>query len=110
MDYQKITVLGNVTSDPQVNQPDGKTTYVDFSVGVSRGRVKEGREAVSDYFPVRAFGKLAPVAEQISKGTRLLVEGRLEINTVAAKDNPDQKRTFVRIVPQVIVILSPKAE
>jgi single-strand DNA-binding protein len=110
MDYQKITVLGNVTSQPQVNRPDGKTAYVDFSIGVSRGPAKEGRESVSDYFPVRAFGKLAQVAEQVNKGTRLLVEGRLEINTVPAKDQPDQTRTFVRIVPQVIVILSPKAE
>ena len=110
MDYQKITVLGNVTGDPQVNRPDGKKTYVDFSVGVSRGPAKEGREAVSDYFPVRAFDEVAQVAEMVRKGTLVLVEGRLEINTVPAKDNPEQKRTFVRIVPQVIVILSPKAE
>lgn len=35
MDYQKMIVVGNTTKDAEVQQPEGKTTYADFTLAVS---------------------------------------------------------------------------
>ena len=70
-DFQRITLLGNATKDAEARK--AKTTdrrYATFRLGVK-----------DIYFPVVAFGKLGEsVARYVTKGRRLLVEGRLDIN------------------------------
>ena len=70
-DFQRITLLGNATKDAEDKK--AKTTdrrYATFRLGVK-----------DTYFPVVAFGKLGEsVARYVTKGRRLLVEGRLDIN------------------------------
>lgn len=90
MDYQKIILAGNATEAAELTEPEGKTAYTDFTVAV--GRRGEGK----DFFPVRAFGKLAEVAAKVEKGSRVLVDGRVEIGRFTPEDG--QSRTTVRVV------------
>jgi single-strand DNA-binding protein len=75
MNYQKIIVAGNATKNAErLTSKDGKVGYTTFRIGVSDGKEK------TTFFPVTVFGKLGEsVAEYITKGRQLLVEGRVQI-------------------------------
>lgn len=76
MDYQKIILVGNATSDAEQRKSrKGDVTYTTFSIAVS------GNKDQVTYFPVALFGKLAEVAERhVAKGRQVLVEGRIAVN------------------------------
>jgi single-stranded DNA-binding protein len=73
MDYQKLVFVGNVTRAPQRQTSEkGDVTYTTFSVAVSTGKDR------TVFFPVTVFGKQSEaVAEYVTKGRQVLVEGRL---------------------------------
>ena len=74
--FHKITIAGNVGRDPEMRyMPDGKAV-TNFSVAVSDGW---GDKKKTVWFRVAVWGKRAEVAnEYISKGSKILVEGRLK--------------------------------
>lgn len=76
MNYQKLILAGNVTGDAERRQSKkGDVGYTTFGVGVSDGK----RRTV--FFPVTVFGKYGEVvAEYVTKGRPLLVEGRIDVN------------------------------
>lgn len=100
MDYQKITVLliGNVTQDAAIKaaKASGKT-YGDFHLAV------RNRQGETTYFPIRCFGKLAESVSAIKKGTKLFVEGELEI--AAFEGVEGGKRMTFRVVANTYRIL-----
>jgi single-strand DNA-binding protein len=73
MNYQKLSIVGNVTRDPQRRTSEkGDVSYTTFSVGVSDGKNP------TVFFPITVFGKQSEaVAEYVTKGRQVLVEGRL---------------------------------
>lgn len=79
--YQKIIVVGNLGGDPEMRYlPDG-TAVTNFSVATNRrwtdGRTGEQQEETT-WFRVSVWGRRAEAANQyLSKGQRVLVEGRL---------------------------------
>jgi len=91
MDYQKILLIGNTTDAPKVHKPEEGLAYADFTVAVSRSR-----DGKTDFFPVRAFDRLANTVAKANKGTRLLVEGRVELDHYTP-DNGQPQRT-VRVL------------
>jgi single-strand DNA-binding protein len=95
MNYQKLTIVGNVTADPkQATSKKGNTTYTTFSVGVGEG--KEG----TVFFPVAAFGKVGEnVASFVGKGREVLVEGRVRVS---------EKGRFGVVADRVVFGSSPK--
>ncbi len=90
MDYQKTIIVGNATQDAEIHQSEGKAAYADFTLGVSRTKDE------TTFFPVRAFGTLAEGCENIDKGVKVLVDGKLDISEYTDKEG--QKRTGFRIL------------
>ncbi len=75
MDYQKIILVGNTTSDVEAKESQGGKIYASFSVAVN-----DGKEGSVSFFPVVAFGKVAEAsAKVLKKGQHVLVEGRIQI-------------------------------
>jgi len=73
MDYQRIILLGNITTQAEVKQAQNGTRYTLFTVAVGRGKDK------AVFFPVALFGKSVEAAgEVLTKGTRVLIEGFLD--------------------------------
>jgi single-strand DNA-binding protein len=97
MDYEKLILVGNTTGDAEVKQPEGKTTYADFTLAVSR--TKEH----TTFFPVRVFGKRAETCEKVKKGPKVLVEGTLDISEYA--DEEGQKRMTFRVLADTYRLL-----
>lgn len=79
--YQKLIIIGNLGSDPEMRyMPDG-TAVTNFSVASNRGwtdsRTGETKDETT-WFRVSVWGRQAESTNQyLSKGRRVLVEGRL---------------------------------
>jgi single-strand DNA-binding protein len=92
------SITGNVVENPELRFTSGGTAKASFSVAVTRRR-KRAQEWVEEtsFFDVVCWRELAEnVAESVSRGTRVVVAGRLEQRTYTAKDG--NERSVVEIV------------
>lgn len=70
-----ITVIGNVGKDPELRYTAGGKAVAKFSVGDTRGK---GDDKQTTWHYVTCFDEQAEnVCEQVKKGSRVLVVGRL---------------------------------
>ena len=97
----KAILSGNVGADPQFKSTE-KTNICNFRIAVND---KYKKDAPPQWFTVTAFGKSADfVNTYIKKGTRVLVEGKIQMEEYTDKEN--QKKLFVSIISDNIEILS----
>ena len=77
--YQNITIIVNLGRDPELKfTADGKAV-ANFSVATSR---KYGEKDETTWFRVSVWGKQAESCNTyLSKGSKVLVEGRLKSNS-----------------------------
>src|SRR3954468_2769654 len=82
--FNRVTLIGNLTRDPQIKHLPSNTTVADFGLAMSRRyktQAGEDREEVC-FIDCSAFGKQADVIGQYCrKGKQLFVEGRLKYDT-----------------------------
>ena len=95
----KVTILGNLTRDPELKFTPSGTAVCTFSVATNRTwTTKEGqtREDVQ-YHRFVAWQKLAELCGKLlSKGKRVYCEGRITYREY--KDKNDQQRFITEIV------------
>lgn len=92
----KVIMIGRLTRDPEVRYSQSGTTVAGFSIAVDR-RFKRDGEPDADFFNCSAFGKTAEFVEKyINKGTKVVVEGRLQNDSYTNKDG--QKVTATKIM------------
>ena len=77
-----VSIVGNLTRDPELRfTPSGQATAT-FGVAVNRrwqNRQSQEWEESTSFFDVVCWGQLAEnAAQSLSKGTRVLVSGRLD--------------------------------
>jgi single-strand DNA-binding protein len=95
-----ITVVGNITRDPELRFTGSGQAKVNFGLAVNRRwqnkQNQEWEEAVS-FFNVVAWGELGEnTSESLGKGSRVIVTGRLEQRSWETEDG--EKRSIVEIV------------
>jgi single-strand DNA-binding protein len=109
-----VVITGNLTRDPELRHLEGSGTAVcDIRVAVN-GRRKNGNTGEwvdkPNYFDVTVWGgRGEAVAECLSKGSPIGVEGRLEWQEWEAKDGSG-KRQGVKIVANHVQFLGRKRE
>lgn len=80
----QVILLGRLTRDPEARTTPSGKTVVSFGLAVDRG----GQEDAADFFDITAWEKLGDLVSQyLSKGRRVLVQGRLR------QDSWDDKET-----------------
>ena len=99
-----VTLIGNITRDPELRFTPSGVANATFGIAVNRRwqnrQTNEWEEAVS-FFNVVAWRDLADnVAESLSKGTRVIVTGRLEQRSWETDNG--EKRSVVEIVADEI--------
>jgi len=97
-----VSVVGNVVRDLELRfGNNGGAAYVKFSIAVNRKKKKGDEwEEITSYFDVVCFGDMAEnAAGSLTKGTRVLVTGHLDV-TNWEKD--DKKGTSVQITADEI--------
>ena len=85
----KIMVIGNVGSDPEMRYTPNGSPVTSFSMAVNRNyTTSDGeRREETEWFTISAWNQLAEQCNQyLSKGRRVYVEGRLRSSTWTGND------------------------
>lgn len=97
-----VTLVGNLTRDPELRFTSGGRAVCSFGVAVNRRYQQNGEwtEQVS-FFNVTAWADLGEnIAATLNKGNRAIVFGRLEQREYETKDG--EKRTAVEVVAEEV--------
>jgi len=103
--YNRITLVGNLTRDPEIRYVDGGGKAVTkFSLAINR-KTKANDETM--YIDIVAWDRLGEICNQyLKKGMSTLVEGRLSIRDYTNKDG--EKRKAVEVVASDMQMLDSK--
>ncbi len=107
----RVTLLGNVTHDPEVRATKSGTSLVTLGFATDNVRKDEKGEMQREpeFHHLVCFGLLADfTAKAIKKGAPLYAEGRLHTSKWEKAKGQTQSRT--EIIVDRLVLLSPKKE
>ena len=99
-----VTVIGNVTRDPELRFTPSGQAIATFGLAVNRrwqNRQTQEWEEATSFFDVTCWGDLGDnVSESLSKGSRVIVTGRLEQRSWESPDG--EKKSSVDIIADEI--------
>ncbi len=101
--YNKITIIGNLGSDPEMRYLPSGNAVTSFSVATNhRYNTRDGEQRdETEWFRVSAFGRLGEICNQyLSKGRQVYVEGRLRSRTWV--DQQGQTRVSIEVNAQEV--------
>ena len=105
-----VSLVGNVTRDPELKATLNGTTVMDLSIAVNERRKNgDGQwEDSPNFFDCSMFGVRAEkVSGFIKKGTKVAIQGHLK---QSRWEKDGQKRSKVSIIIDELEFMSPKAE
>lgn len=106
MDLNKVSLIGNLTADPETKTFPSGDSIVRFAVATNRtwkNPETNAPEKDVEYHALAARGKLAEiVATYLKKGSRVYVEGRLKTRKWTGKDGQPKSKTEL-IVSRLII-------
>lgn len=105
--YNKVILAGNLTRDPQLKPVGDKNSVTNFGLAINRrykGSDGNMNEEVT-FVDVEAWGKTGElVCQYVAKGSSVLIEGRLKLDSWDDKDG--QKRSKLKVVADGVQFLS----
>ncbi len=97
----QVILLGRLTRDPESRTTPSGKTVVSFSIAVDRA----GSDDQADFFNVTAWEKLGELVMQyLSKGRRVLVQGRLRQDTWDDKET-GKKQSRIEVTATDVTFL-----
>ena len=109
MTLNKVLLIGNLGSDPEMRYTPNGNAVCDFRMAVNRRyTTSEGEQREeTDWFRVTAWGRLAEQVNQyLQKGRRTYVEGR--ISSSAYTDRDGQPRASLEVTAEKVLFLDPR--
>jgi single-strand DNA-binding protein len=106
----QVIVMGNLTRDPELRQTPSGQNVCSFSLALNRSykdQAGEWQEA-TDYIDIVAWGPLGErVSQYLHKGSRTLVQGRLQSRSW---EQEGQKRSKVEVLASDVTFLDGRSE
>ncbi len=97
----QVILMGRLTRDPEQRTTTTGKTIASFSIAVDRG----GQDDQADFFDITAWEKLGElVIQYLSKGRRVLVQGRLRQDSWDDKET-GKKRSRVEVTATDVTFL-----
>jgi len=97
----RVQLIGNLGSDPEMRYTPGGKAVVNMRLAVNTGF---GDNQRTDWFTLVAWEKLAEACNNhLSKGSRIYVEGRLQIRQWEGDDG--QRRYATEVVARQVIFL-----
>ena len=82
----KLTIIGNLTKDPELRSTQSGISVCSFTVAVNRRR-RQGEEEQTDFFRVAAWRQLGEnCAKWLIKGRKVCVVGPVSVSTYTGQD------------------------
>lgn len=102
----QVILMGRLTRDPEQRTTTSGRTVVSFSIAVDR----QGQDDQADFFNITAWEKLGELVMQyLSKGRRVLVQGRLRQDSWDDKET-GKKRSRVEVTATDVTFLDGPGE
>lgn len=108
--FNRVILAGNLTRDIELRETPGGASVADAGLAVNDRR-KQGDEWVDEtsFVDLTLWGRTAEnAAEYLSKGSPILVEGRLKQDSW--ENESGEKRTKLKVVVDKLQFLSTKKE
>ena len=107
----KLTIIGNLTRDPELRTLSSGVTVCSFTVAVNRRRSQsaENGQPEADFFRVSAWRQLGEnCAKYLAKGRKVCVIGPVSVNTYTGSDGIT--RASLEVTADDVEFLTPKNE
>src|SRR5579884_2119336 len=101
----QVTLMGNLTRDPELRQTPNGQNVTSFSLALNRSYKDSSGEwqEATDYIDIVCWGPLAErVAQYLNRGSRCLVQGRLQSRSW---EQEGQKRSKVEVLANDVTFL-----
>ena len=101
----KVTLSGRLTKDPVVRYTPSGKAYARASIAVDR----RTKEKTADFFNLVAWEKTAEIMEKyLKKGSKILVDGRLQFSQYEDKDGA--KKSNVDVIVDSFEFMDAKSQ
>jgi len=103
--FNKVILLGNVTRDPELRYISNGTPVTEIGLAVNNRRKGNNGEWVDEttFVDVTFWSRDAEIAgEYVTKGSPLMIEGRLKLDTW---EKDGKKNSKLRVVGEKLVLL-----
>jgi single-strand DNA-binding protein len=105
----KITLIGNLTHDPEMRSTPSGVSVCTFTIAVNRKFPDAKGEKKTDFFRILAWRQLGEsCGRYLAKGRKVAVIGELQARTYDAKDGT--VRMSLDVVADEVEFLSPKQQ
>ncbi len=107
--YNRVILVGNLTRDPELRYIPSGTAVSDIGLAVN-DRIKRGDQWVDEatFVDVTLWGRTAEIAnEYLSKGSPVLIEGRLKLDRW---EKDGQKHSKLKVVGDKLQMLGSRGE
>lgn len=102
----KLTIIGNLTRDPELRTTSGGKNVCTFTVAVNR---RVAQNDLTDYFRVSAWDKTGELCQRfLTKGRKVAVVGPVSLNTYTA--NNGENRANMEVYAETVEFLNSKNE
>lgn len=104
----RITLIGNLTRDPESGQTQDGTNFTRFTIAVNRPFTNAAGERVADYFDIVTWRQLAErCAKYLFKGSKVGINGSVQRRQYEDRDGI--KRTTFDVVADEVEFLTPRS-
>ncbi len=107
--FNRATLVGNLGADPETRTTPAGLLVCNLSLAVESSWIAKTtgeRQSETQWFRCILFGKLGEIAaEHLRKGSRILIEGRIQIRTW---DDNGLERTVAEVVANELLLLDAK--
>lgn len=104
----KLTIVGNLTRDPELRTTGSGLTVCNFTVAVNRRKSANGQQE-ADFFRVSAWRQLGENCQRyLAKGRKVAVVGPVSVSTYQANDG--STRAQLEITAEDVEFLSSRSE
>ncbi|MBR1975822.1 MAG: single-stranded DNA-binding protein [Phascolarctobacterium sp.] len=105
----KIILMGRLVRDPEVRYTQTGKVVCQFTIAVDRPFSNQEGQREADFIPIIVWGKQAELCgNSLTKGQRVLVEGRLQIRSYDAKDG--SKRWVTEVIANSFEFIERKGD
>ncbi len=106
----KLTIIGNLTRDPETRTVASGSTVCSFTLAVNRRRSSQNNgQPDADFFRVSAWNKLGEVCQRyLAKGRKVCVVGNVSVSSYEAKDG--STRFSLDVHAEDVEFLTPRSE
>lgn len=102
----KVFLVGNLARDPEIRYTAAGKAVASFSIAVNEGY---GENQKATFIPIVAWDKLAEICgNNLSKGRKILVEGRMQVRNYEGKDG--MKRYVTEVIAQNVEFMDSKKQ